>query len=376
MKYHQFTKLCSSFALGTAVLLSACAGPVKEAKAPDTLGSPLPIAAPDSYEEGKNLVTSLIATHSLASIATIVETWTASTDNLRGYCHGLLRHAGAEFAKEKGLVEVPSTVCDYGLVHGLLYGYAEVAKDIDSYVLEVVQLCEKISPTSGPPRDRCIHGIGHGLALVSQGNISVALDACDSLPTSEKYYQCTGGVVMEFGEDHLSAIGWSVGHSAENSPTSISVDADLVATLCDGRDATCHERYWMFVLPPRDMVSGTEDGSLVESTCLRFSGTYELRQCLVGFGALAALLWTIFDIQDGVSYPPDSPEDADIVAKRAVSRCSKHPDLGLCLLGFIPSIASQVYSGQWPYVPDFCSFVSGGDVESCEYAVRSAKDGS
>lgn len=88
------------------------------------------------------------------------------------------------------------------------------------------------------------------------------------------------------------------------------------------------ERYWMFVLPPRDKVSGTEDGSLAEKTCARFTGEYDLKLCLTGFGNLAGSFWLMFDFQDGVSYPPDSTEDADIAAKRAVDRCTRHPDPG------------------------------------------------
>lgn len=63
-----------------------------------------------------------------------------------------------------------------------------------------------------------------GLALLSQNDIIKGLDACDSLSVDEVYHQCTGALVMEFGEDRLTALGWSMSHGAENSPEVLTVD--------------------------------------------------------------------------------------------------------------------------------------------------------
>lgn len=365
------TTLVACFAV---VVLSACSTSGGAAEAPGATGSTVPHSVPGSYAEGKEILSTLIDTSTLAEVATIVEGWAANDGANSGDCHGLLRHAGVEFAKKKGLVEVPPVVCDYGLVHGMLYGYAEVVNDIDEYVRIAVPFCQKVADAPGYLRDKCVHGIGHGLALLSADDIEKGLDACDMLSDGGQYHQCTGALVMEFGEDRLAALGWSLSHSAENSPTVLVVDEARVPTLCEGRTATCHERYWMFVLPPRDTISGTEDGDLARAACARFSGEYELRQCLTGFGQLASSFWLMFDFQDGVSYPPDSPEDADIAAQRAVVRCTRHPDLGACLLGFIPGTAPQLYYINHPHMPDFCRFVPKAYLEECEHAVNVAKN--
>jgi len=363
------------------VALTACSASDDAAEAPAATGSTVPRSVPRSYAEGKEVVSTLVDTSTLAEITSIIEGWVANAEDSSTDCHGLLRHAGVEFAKKKGLVEVPSVMCDYGVVHGMLYGYAEVVNDIDEYVRAAVPFCEKVADVPGRPshnvdtrRDKCVHGIGHGIALLSADDIEKGLDACDKVSQSDRYQQCTGALMMEFGEDRLAALGWYISHSAENSPTVLVVDEARVPTLCDGRPATCHERYWMFVLPPRDTISGTEDRDLARDACVRFSGEYELRQCLTGFGQLAGSFWTMFDFQDGVPYPPDSPEEADIAAQRAVDRCARHPDLGVCLLGFIPALIPQLYYINHPHIPDFCRFVPKAHVEDCEYAVNVAKN--
>jgi len=363
------------------VSLAACSASDGAAEAPGTAGSTVPRAAPRNYDEGKEVVATLVDTSTFAEITTIIEGWVVNAEDNTTDCHGLLRHAGAEFAKKKGLVEVPSVVCDYGAVHGMLYGYAEVINDIDEYVRAAVPFCEKVADVPGRPshtivvrRDKCVHGIGHGLALLAAADIKKGLDACDTISAGGQYHQCTGALIMEYGEDRLAALGWSMSHSDENSPTVLVVDESRVPTLCDGRTPTCHERFWMFVLPSRATFSGTGDGDLARDTCARFSWEYERRQCLTGFGNLAGALWTIFDFQDGVSYPPSSPEEADIAAQRAVDRCARHPDLGVCLLGFIPSQTPRLYYINHPHIPDFCRFVPKAHVEECEFAVNVAKN--
>lgn len=373
LKKLPFARVAAILALCAAVFVTACGNQTGVPDAPDATKS-APVAPPLSYEKGKDLVASLVDTHSLIEITEMVETWVASEPGLNGDCHGLLRHTGVAFAKKHGLTEVPPTVCDYGMVHGLLYGYAEVVTDMDEYVREVIPFCAKVAPEPGHLRDKCIHGVGHGLALLSQNDIIKGLDACDSLSVDEVYHQCTGALVMEFGEDRLTALGWSMSHGAENSEDVLTVDEKQVPALCDGRTATCHERYWMFVLPPRDKVSGTEDGSLAEKTCARFTGEYDLKLCLTGFGNLAGSFWLMFDFQDGVSYPPDSTEDADIAAKRAIDRCTRHPDPGICLQGLIPGTVAYLYNLEHPYMPDFCRFASEEYLEACELAVQAAKD--
>jgi len=369
----RFVRVIATLALCLAFFATACDNQTGVPDVPDAAKTDI-VAPPTDYAKGKDLVASLVDTHSLTEIAAMVQTWVTSGSSLTGDCHGLLRHAGVAFAKKYGLTGVPSTACDYGMVHGLLYGYAEVVEGMDEYVREVVPFCEKVAPTPGYLRDKCIHGVGHGLALLSKNDVSKGLDACETLSVDEVYYQCTGALVMEFGEDRLTALGWSMSHGAENSEDVLTVDETQIPTLCDGRTATCHERYWMFTLPPRVEISGAEDGPLAEKTCTRFTDKYERTLCLSGFGNLAGSFWLMFDFQDGVSYPPGSVEDADIAAKRAVDRCARHPDPGICLQGLIPGTVAYLYSLQHPYMPDFCRFASAEYVEACELAVQAAKD--
>jgi hypothetical protein len=344
------------------------------ASQPAAAPTPTEIKQPGSYAEGKDMVASLVDTHSFAEIADIVNTWATASAGRGIDCHGLLRHAGVVSAQKYGLGEVPPPLCDYGFLHGLLYGYAEVVSDTDTYVREAISFCEKAVASPGNLRDKCIHGVGHGLALLSSNDIHKSLDACDSLPLEGKYYQCTGAAVMEFGEDRLADLGWALSHSMENSPTKLTVDDSQIPTLCDGRTPTCHERYWMFLLPPRAEAIGTEDSRLATETCTRFQDKYELEMCLVGFGNLAAAFWQMFDLPDGVSYPPDSPEDADIVAQLAVARCARHPDMSLCLRGLIPGSTPQLYYAQHPYIPDFCRFVPDQYIDACEAAVQAGRE--
>jgi len=378
-----YRKFLPTALMVTLVLfLSACGG-TQGAVSSTKEGSPPPSSppglsvdpAPDSYQAGKDRLDKLATKYSLVEIVDVVESWGRQNQLLSTDCHGLLRHAGTVFAKNKGLTETPTDTCESGLIHGLLYGYAEVVSSTEEYLSETVPFCARLAASSGYAQDRCLHGIGHGVALLSGGNIMSALDSCDTLSGTDGHFQCTGAVVMEFGEDRLNAIGWSISHSDENSTERLTVDEDQVGTVCEGRAATCLERYWMLLLPPRSEVSGFEDGPLAHKTCSRFSKGYEQELCLTGFGHLAGALWWIFDFEDGATLPPDSPAEADLAAQRAVKRCSTHPSLGMCLMGLIPGSVSPWYRANLPHIPDFCRYVPEEDLNQCKVATEAAKKG-
>lgn len=356
----------SGFAVvATLLLFAACGGSAPEGRAPVAREE-----VPVSFEERKALLDGLVEDATLSEIVYLVQSWGRQRVGVRTECHSLLRHAGVSYAQENGLTEVPDPACNNGLLHGLLYGYAESVGGVDAYINDAVPFCERFA-AAGHRMDGCLHGVGHGVAILSDNDIQAALDTCDRLKNINGYEQCVGAVVMEFGEDRLSSLGWVVGHSEENSPQVLTIRESSVESVCDGRPLSCHSRYWMLLLPDRGSIRGDEDGTLSRESCARFKDE-AAEACQVGFGEVAGLFWALFDLGEGYTLPPDSAEEAERAGELAVARCGTHTDLGTCLLGLLPFMTGSWHAAKHPYIPDFCSKVPREEYEQCDLAVRFA----
>jgi hypothetical protein len=286
-------------------------------------------------------------------------------------CHSLMRHVGYVLVGSVGLVSPMDQRCDFGFVHGQLYGLAEISKSLEDFAKTVVPYCTS-APSNLSEAAVCFHGMGHGFAITSNNDITRALDKCNELgvPSSD---QCFGAVLMEFGEDRLSVLGWPSGHSSENSPKVLSVENKDIASLCDGRTSACYYRLWMYHAPLRDDSNPPDEAAIAEKICIRGISGEDLRMCLAGFGEFAANLWIVYDLN--FNYPPDTAAEADAAAKAGVFRCSRHPDQATCLFGLISSTVGNLYNADWPHIPDFCANVPPDLESACKHSVATAIQG-
>jgi hypothetical protein len=121
-------------------------------------------------------------------------------------CHEVAHYLGRqEFLKTKSVplaYSQTSSVCHGGSYHGVIEGYFEY-KNIpldDTAALE-----NEIKSVCGQPLDykqaniynECIHGIGHAMMFVTEGELIQSLEFCDSLLSHQEQITCYGGVFME-----------------------------------------------------------------------------------------------------------------------------------------------------------------------------------
>jgi len=360
----------------TALLMAGCAAPASDRSTqtapPETTASAPPDEAPLDVER-KAVLTAAVKANGLPAAVALLKQWMSEDLNIAAQCHSLARHIGLVAAPEAGLTAPLEDWCEYGLLHGLLFGIAETTGSIPAFADLAVPYCTKSGRTHDE-RGRCFHGVGHGIAVASHNDITAALDACAAIRV-EGADQCFGGMLMEFGEDRLAAGGWAVGHSAENSPQVLTVSDAQISALCTGRPLPCFQRLWMFHAPPRAAIRDDGDAALAAAVCAPPMTPAERRVCLEGFGEFAGVMWMVFGRAEGQSWPPDSAEEAAAMASAAVTRCTAYPDPGACIYGLVPQTTSNLHTANWPYIPDFCAVVPQQWHRDCEAAVYAAKTG-
>jgi hypothetical protein len=342
---------------------------------PPTAGPALP--QPYTYEAAKQLLETEIMTNGLASARGLLTEWMGSSQQVVAECHLLERHMGFVASTTQATLDDFGSDCEYGLLHGFIFGLAEKAHTPAEFFAAASPLCLN-SAVDSSDAGFCVHGLGHGFAVASSNSIHSALDACNLVP-DEYAFPCSGAVLMEFGEDRMSSRGWSYGHSAENSPQVLTVQDSDIPGLCVGRPESCQQWLWMFHVPPRESLDAdsgsldTLDARLAGEVCMTASlPTAPRDACLMGFGMFAAMLVPLVDLPG--AWPPTSSLDADRAARAAVARCSRHPEAGRCLYGLVPPMSSYLYAAAWENIPDFCAFVDQATKPDCLLAVETARN--
>lgn len=121
-------------------------------------------------------------------------------------CHSALHFVGQEYYKKinnvsKALLKC-TAVCFEACSHGVLEGYLaekNVALDSDLALKEeVLKICNKKEANKNPALfNQCLHGLGHALMFVSDGDLPRSLKLCDALENHRKRDWCYSGVFME-----------------------------------------------------------------------------------------------------------------------------------------------------------------------------------
>lgn len=93
--------------------------------------------------------------------------------------------------------------CGYGCFHGVLLGAFKVRGN--NLLRNLSSLCKTYSDKSFPGQGltACRHGLGHGLAELSDFNLSKATSYCDLLEDGRAKEECATGVLMEVIETSI-----------------------------------------------------------------------------------------------------------------------------------------------------------------------------
>jgi hypothetical protein len=117
--------------------------------------------------------------------------------------------------------------CDYGYMHGVFQGLAEVGVDP---VIAAGTYCS--AKTGMVERDECFHAAGHGAAIVG-GTLENALKLCLSL-SGEALASCRGGIYMEHVSSYLAVHLFTESRKEDYGPTPVSTET--AENMCMGLD--------------------------------------------------------------------------------------------------------------------------------------------
>lgn len=118
-------------------------------------------------------------------------------------CHEVAHYIGRDAYKIERSIPVlfskRAEACWGGFYHGVVEGYFEAKQTTSPQRLaeEIKLACGKKEDYESPRAwSECIHGIGHALMFISNGDLPKSLKYCDELP-SQQSDTCYGGVFME-----------------------------------------------------------------------------------------------------------------------------------------------------------------------------------
>lgn len=131
-----------------------------------------------------------------------------------------------------------------GCYHGVIQSYfaflANAGRPIDAAATEAVCEAYRSSEADRWLRFQCVHGLGHGLAMIHADHLPGALSSCDVLHEEWDREGCYGGVFMESivqaTQPHHTVGRPQVGHSGEASKDG-QHDAHAAASMHDGHVA-------------------------------------------------------------------------------------------------------------------------------------------
>lgn len=123
-------------------------------------------------------------------------------------CHELGHYIGASlYKKSKNTVDAfhqCGHVCNGGCTHGVVEGYMKEKKidpinlKSDKLMRDIIGMCGNTTDFSIPRLyDECLHGMGHGLMFLTNGDLPKSLTVCDGLIEKKRRETCYSGIFME-----------------------------------------------------------------------------------------------------------------------------------------------------------------------------------
>lgn len=244
---------------------------------------------------------------------------------VKSNCHQIAHAIGRASAKKyKTLAETyqhGDDFCSSGYYHGAI---ETVAQQIgpDKIVSQVNTICTEFLK-SDPYKLKhfnCVHGLGHGLMVVQNGELYTALKSCDGLSGDWQQQSCYGGVFMENIMNEINP-GKRSGYLKKDDPLypCTAVEAKYISScyLMQTSHALIVENYdyaKVFddcgtVASPNDLICYQSLGRDVSGLSIN-NQTKTLELCMLGasydarnncyVGAVKDFVWRYHDINPGL----------------------------------------------------------------------------
>lgn len=292
----------------------------------------------------------------LKAIQDIGKTNKSVSTSCHDFDHNLGRWA---YSNTQNVVEAlthDDRACQYGFMHGVLEAFAIEATDAEMQE-KLGVVCEPYRAaldTPGLERDlrECLHGIGHAAAVHTQDDVFKALEWCRlGTSTLNEIENCTGGVLMEYGNSAVKQRGGGGPLGVAHGPGDSQISDDVAMSLCNKVksefERECWRRASMFwgalKVPTPAMLK----------MCVKDSGA-DSDRCAAGVG-----VWVMLESYKKVrelSGVPQYIADACAVEKRIE---------GWCLYGAVYPITSNAI---WDNTPlstwmELCSLATSEDAK-------------
>ncbi len=219
-------------------------------------------------------------------------------------CHELTHYLGRDDYKStkniKDSYSVCTSVCWGGCYHGVMEQYFD-EKNIPLYTSDSSEISYEIVGACGNQKDyrvsreyfECLHGIGHAMMFITNGDIPYSLLLCDSLKNESEREDCYGGVFMESSSSSTSHPSKFIKDNDSLYPCNI-LDKKYLATCYMYQSSHFSRisnynwtqvgelcmlvpeqyRYGCFIFIGSNQVGYTQDAAKMLQTCNIFNGKY------------------------------------------------------------------------------------------------------
>lgn len=282
-------------------------------------------------------------------------------------CHDIM-HAVGVLAGELTFPEYGPDSCQYGYLHGVLQARAKAGGR--HFVSSASAWCAGIVHNDARFDSECLHGIGHGVAISTRGDLAASLRLCATLeyPRSEP---CANGVMMEnVAIDRQDGPFFMSDADESGQAGELKLTTGEIEVLCpEAPKATrlpCYRLVWSLLYERYG-----DDVERAIKVCERASDEPERRACWLGFSTYAIELT---EARSLISWPPKSSAEARKYAEVFLAECRRHQDIATCVEGGSYTTHAGAYVADLAdgLVPPICEN-SGTWREACRRGKERAK---
>jgi len=263
------------------------------------------------------------------SAVAYVQAAVAEDPSLALACHDIMHSLGTEAGKLE-FPEYEADSCQYGYLHGVLQARAEA--DGDSFARDAAAWCRGLDRSDARLETECMHGVGHGIAVATRGDLAESLRQCAALENSW-VEPCANGAMMEHvaleRQDGPFFKPGETGEGATGNDEKRTLTTNEVEMLCPAAPAAtrapCYQLVWSLLYE--------RYGENVESAmqvCERAVGGGERAACWRGFSTYAIEL---AETRSNLAWPPKTPGEARKYAEAFLNECERLGDEAACVEG-------------------------------------------
>jgi hypothetical protein len=143
--------------------------------------------------ERRRLFTEYLPTLGVTGILDALE---PAAPNCHDDAHELGKAAYARTRDMPTILQACSTRCVSGCMHGVLM--QAFTEKPDGLRARVATLCDEPAMRRIHKRGDCVHGVGHGVAYVTDYNLPRAIGLCEAVGERAYQYYCASGAYMQF----------------------------------------------------------------------------------------------------------------------------------------------------------------------------------